>query len=191
MSDQPHGDDAVLRATRDWLERFVIGLGLCPFAAAPFNGGRIRFAVTHADAIDDIYQDFLSLLYDMFTCEPGDVETALLVLSRGLPAFDDYLDALALLDQVIVEAGAEGLVQVASFHPDYRFDGAPVDDPANYSNRSPFPMFHLIREDGLSAALESIDDPGAIPARNVARLRALGVAGIRELVGSSEPPSGE
>ena len=173
---------AAVDATRRWLEHFVIALHLCPFAAEPFDAGRIRYEVSAAESIDDIYRDFLALLYELFTSDPRETETALLILTHGLKDFDAYLDAVALLEDVIGEAGAEGMVQIAGFHPDYRFDGAPADDPANYTNRSPYPMFHLIREDGLAAALESVSDPAAIPARNVERLRALGVAGIRELL---------
>ena len=174
------GDDAVLAATRHWLERFVIGLGLCPFAAEPFSGDRIRYQVSNAEALDDIYQDFLSLLYEVFTSDPREVETALLILGRSLPVFDDISTPWRCSTRWL-SGRCRGLVQVASFHPDYCFDGVPADDAANYTNRSPYPMFHLIREDGLAAALESVDDP-AIPARNVERLRRLGIAGIRELL---------
>lgn len=171
-----------LLQTRRWLERVVIGLGLCPFAAAPFNAGRIAYRVSDAQSLDDIHQVFLTQLYELLTSTPQNQETGLLILSRGLRGFDAYLDALAMLEQAVAEAGAEGLVQIASFHPDYRFDGVPADDPANYTNRSPYPMFHLIREDGLSAALEDYPDPGSIPARNIERLRALGIEGIRALL---------
>jgi hypothetical protein len=176
-------DDTPARdRTRRWVEQFVIGLRLCPFAAAPADGGRIHYRVSSAVSQDDLYQDFLALLYELFTSDPVEMETALLILERGFVDFDDYLDALAMLDGLVVEAGAEGLVQVASFHPDYRFEGAAADDPANYTNRSPYPMFHLIREDGLAAALESVADPEAIPERNAARLRELGIDKIRKLL---------
>ena len=168
--------------TRHWLERFVIGLGLCPFAAAPFGAERITYRVSDAQLPDDIYQAFLVLLYDLFTSDPHDQETALLILDRGLRDFDAYLDMLAVLEQAISEAGAEGMVQIASFHPDYRFDGVPAADPANYTNRSPYPMFHLIREEGLAVALESYPDAESIPARNIERLRQLGIDGIRALL---------
>ncbi len=171
-----------LSATRHWLERFVVGLGLCPFAAAPFGADRITYRVSDAESIDDIYQVFLGLLYELFTSDPREQETALLILARGLRDFEDYLDALAILEQAVSESGAEGLVQIASFHPDYRFDGVPADDPANYTNRSPYPMFHLIREEGLAAVLESYPDAESIPARNIERLRELGIDGIRALL---------
>ena len=189
MSGAVVGDP--LSLTRRWLERFVIGLGLCPFAAEPFRAERINYRVSDAQSLDEIYQAFLGLLYELFTSDPHDQETALLILSRGLGDFEAYLDALALLEQAVSEAGAAGLVQIASFHPDYRFDGVEADDPANYTNRSPYPMFHLIREDGLAAALESYPDPESIPARNIERLRELGVDDIRALIEPSDTLSTE
>lgn len=174
--------DAAVAVTRRWLQEVVIGLSLCPFAAAPFKAGRVSYTVCEETAQEAIYQAFLSTLYELFTSDPADNETALLIVSRGLTSFDDYLDVLETLEQAVVESGADGMVQIASFHPDYCFDGAAHDDPANYTNRSPLPMFHLIREDGLAAALESFPDPEAIPARNVERLRALGLDGIRQLL---------
>ena len=178
----PADRDRVLAATRHWLERFVIGLNLCPFAAAPFRGGRIRYEVCEATQTEGIYQAFLQVLDDLVQADPHAVETALLVVPDGLQRFDEYLDMLALLEAAIGEAGLDGVIQVASFHPDYLFADAPADDPANFTNRSPYPMFHLIREDGLTAALEGYVQPERIPQRNVERLRQLGVDGIRRLL---------
>ena len=168
--------------TRRWLERFVIGLGLCPFAAKPFRLERIAYSVCDATSLEKIYTEFLRALESLVLADPQVQETALLILSRGLSGFDDYLDGLAALEQAISDAGLEGVIQVASFHPDYCFEGVPPDDPANYSNRSPFPMFHLIREAGLAAALESYSEPETIPERNIRCLRQLGVDGIRDLL---------
>jgi hypothetical protein len=168
--------------TRRWLERFVIGLGLCPFAAAPYRLDRIAYPVCDDTSLQNIYDAFLRALEALVLADPQEQETALLILSRGLSDFDDYLDALAVLEQAIEEAGLDGVIQLASFHPDYRFEGAGDDDPANFTNRSPYPMFHLIREDGLAAALESYPAPESIPQRNVRCLRELGIGGIRDLL---------
>ena len=168
--------------TRRWLERFVIGLGLCPFAAQPFRLDRIAYLVCDDTALEGIYRAFLGALEALVLADPQEQETALLILSRGLPDFDDYLDGLAVLEQAVDDAGLDGVIQVASFHPDYCFEGVSRDDPANFTNRSPLPMFHLIREEGLAAALESYPDPELIPERNVRRLRELGVRGIRDLI---------
>lgn len=168
--------------TRAWIGQFVIGLGLCPFAAVPFNAGRVAVRVCESEAADDLYRDFLSLADEVLTGDPAVIETALLVVPHALQRFEDYLDTLDSLQYALAEAGADGMLQIASFHPQYRFDGEPADDPANYSNRSPYPMFHLLREDGLAAALESCADPDQIPLRNIARLREIGVDGIKALL---------
>ena len=176
------GQDAAVEDTRRWLERFVIGLGLCPFAAAPYRLDRIAYAVCEATTVEQIYTAFLKTLEALLLAGPQEQETALLIVNRGLSNFDDYLDALAVLEQAVEEADLQGVVQLASFHPEYRFEGTGSDDPANYSNRSPYPMFHLIREEGLAAALDSFPDPESIPRRNIRCLRELGIAGIRELL---------
>jgi len=174
--------DSALARTRRWLEGFVIAQGLCPFAVAPFHAGRICYRVSVATTRDAVYQDFLALLDEFCAADPRVQETALLILSAGLASFDDYLEALDVLEQAVAEVGLEGQVQIASFHPAYRFAGADPDDPANFSNRSPLPMFHLIREAGLAAALETFSDPERIPERNVRHLRQLGLTGIRALL---------
>ena len=175
-------ESEALALTRDWLERFVIGLNLCPFAAAPFRARRIAYTTCDATSLAAIYRAFLAALRDLVLADPQVQETALLILTRGLADFDAYLDALGLMEGALDEAGLAGVIQVASFHPDYRFAGAAADDPANYTNRSPLPMFHLIREDGLAAALESYPRPERIPVRNIRRLRELGVGGIRTVL---------
>ena len=171
-----------IAGTRRWLERFVIGLGLCPFAAAPYRLERIAYSVCDEPSLEKIYGVFLQTLEALVVADPLEQETALLILTCGLSDFDDYLDGLATLEQAVADAGLDGVIQLASFHPDYCFEGAPRDDPANFTNRSPFPMFHLIREDGLAAALESYPEPESIPERNIRCLRELGVSGIRDLL---------
>lgn len=165
--------------TQRWLERFVIELELCPFASTPFESGHVSFEASEAQSCEEIRDAVLGAVYELLTGDPDEHETSLLILSRGLPLFDDYLDVLAGLEDLLAEAGAEGLVQIASFHPDYRFEGAPPEDPANFTNRSPFPMFHLIREDRLSQLLAAYPDPADIPARNIKKMRSLGLDEIR------------
>lgn len=174
--------DQVRERTRDWLERFVIGLGLCPFAAEPYRHGRIAYAVCEETADDAIYRAFVETVDALLGQSPQQQETALLIVSRGLTDFDDYLQMLDALEYALDEAGLSGVLQLASFHPDYRFAGVAADDPANYSNRSPYPMFHLIREQQLAEALAGFPDPEAVPGRNMARLRALGPGRIHALL---------
>lgn len=179
-----HAAEAVAQ-TRRWLEHFVIGLNLCPFAAAPYRGERVAYAVSGDGTLEGVYQAFLECLHALVMADPGEQETALLIVPDGLARFDDYLDTLAVLEEALTSAGLEGVIQLASFHPDYLFEGAAEDDPANFTNRSPFPMFHLIREDGLEAALASYPEPERIPKRNIDRLRALGLSRLRKRIGTS------
>jgi hypothetical protein len=173
--------DLAVEQTRAWVRRFVIGLGLCPFASRPFEEGRLVCHVCEAEDREGIYRSVLQSLEAFLLADPGRQETALVIVPRGLGRFDAYLEMLALLDEALDDSGLRGRVQLASFHPDYRFEGAPADDPANYTNRSPLPMFHLIREDGLSEALAGHPDPERIPQRNVALLRRLGTQRVRAL----------
>lgn len=170
-----HTDERAIEQVRNWLTDMVIGLQLCPFAAAPLHAGRVRFTTCAETDSLSIYRVFLSELDEFLQTSPEEVETGLFIVTRGLSGFDDYLDMLATLEDALHEAGLEGVVQIASFHPDYRFEGCDPDDPANFTNRSPFPIFHLIREAGLEAALARFPDPESIPERNVARMRELGL----------------
>lgn len=176
------GHDKVIQRVQAWLQNLVIGLNLCPFAAAPLRAGRVRYTVCDATEPEIIYRSFLQELDAFLGLPATQAETGLFILSRGLGDFDDYLDMLADLEHTLAEAGLEGVVQLASFHPDYVFVGSDPDDPANYTNRSPYPIFHLIREQELERVLVNYPDPEAIPQRNIERLRAMGLAKLRRLV---------
>ena len=179
-------DSGAIAATRRWLERVVIGLDLCPFAARPYHGGRIRYTDCAASDPEEIRRALYEEIASLLQREPGSdssaPQTTLLVLSVGLADFDVYLDVLASAQVDLEDSGLLAHLQLASFHPDYRFSGAPAEDPANYTNRSPYPMFHLIRQDSLGEALAGYPNPEAIPERNIERLRALGLARVRELL---------
>lgn len=159
-------------ATRAWVERFVITHNVCPFARREFVNETIRFvevgAVTWEPALEAMVDECRRL-----DATPG-IETTLMVLRPGLEDFDDYLDFLDVAEALLVEQGYEGIYQLASFHPDYCFDGAAADDPANFTNRSPWPLLHLLRESGLEQALAHYPDPEAIPERNIDRMREIG-----------------
>ncbi|MFP4263668.1 MAG: DUF1415 domain-containing protein [Halomonas sp.] len=163
-----------LAATRQWVETFVVARNVCPFAGREVERDSIRYVAVDAQA----WEPALLALVD--ECERLDrtpaIETTLLVLTPGLEAFDDYLDFLGVAEALLADQGYEGIYQLASFHPDYVFADAEPDDPANFTNRSPFPMLHLLREAGLERALAHYPDPEAIPERNMAALRELGQA---------------
>lgn len=168
--------EQALAETRCWVEKVVVGLNLCPFAAAPMKGGRIRYVHCAEQQQEGIYRALLSEMETLIGMGETEAETCLFVVPAGLEDFQDYLALFEAVEGVIPQAGLEGILQLASFHPDYCFDGAGEDDPANYTNRSPHAMFHLIREAPLARALENYADPEAIPERNVALLRELGLA---------------
>jgi hypothetical protein len=190
VADVP-GDDAIRAATARWLERVVIGLNLCPFARQPWTQGRIRIQVSRATALDALLVELAAELDLLGGTDPQQCETTLLVHPWALVGFADYNDALDLVEALVRDLDLEGELQVASFHPDYRFADADADDPANASNRSPYPMLHLLREASVERAVAGVADPDLIWQRNVRTLRALGWDGWRRLdAGPAREPDG-
>jgi len=177
------------QAVWHWLTSMVVGQGLCPFAAQPVAQGRVRVAVCADARADAIYRCVLTELDRLLQAEPEDLETTLVAVPSGLQDFCLYLDMLAQLEGALQALSLEGTVQIASFHPDYVFEGTTADDVANYTNRSPCALFHLIREDSLSRALENYPDPENIPQRNQQRMRELGILKIRQILGLSDGSS--
>lgn len=167
---------AIVSATRSWIREVVIGLNLCPFAAVPMERDTIRYVVCREESPDAIYRALLAEMGHFLALPEEEAETGVFIVPSGLESFDDYLDLLYSAEQAIPEAGLSGILQLASFHPDYLFEDAPEDDPANYTNRSPFPMFHLIRSEGLTRAVAHYPEPEKIPERNIRTLRELGLA---------------
>ncbi|WP_458526902.1 DUF1415 domain-containing protein [Onishia taeanensis] len=164
--------DQALAASRAWVEQFVVSHNLCPFAGREVTRQTIRYVAVSAH---DWHETLDALIGECRRLdEDAALETTLLVLSDGVNDFDDYLDLLGVAEALFEEQGYEGVYQLASFHPDYCFDGVEEDDPANYTNRSPWPMLHLLREDAIAKALTHYPDPEAIPERNAAAMTALG-----------------
>ena len=174
-------DDRVIAATRRWIERAVIGLDLCPFARAPFAQQRLRLRVSHARDIATLVDDLRDELEHLRSAPARECETSLLIHPRVLEDFLDYNDFLDTADALLLDLDLEGVIQIASFHPDYRFAGSAADAVENCSNRAPFPTLHLLRETSIDAALASAIDTEAIPERNIATLRALGQDGWQAL----------
>lgn len=174
--------DPVEYAIRAWLETVVIGLDLCPFAAKPFRQNSIRFSIcTSADTasgLERLIEECRHLDTDV------SISTTLLIYPHSLQEFDDYLDFLTLAETLLSEQGYDGIYQLASFHPDYCFADSDSDDPANYTNRSPYPILHLLREDSIAAAIEHHPDPENIPRRNIALARNLGTSHLQVLIAS-------
>ena len=178
---EPLSDEAVVAATRRWLERAVIGLNLCPFARAPYLKNRVRIVVSPARDEEALLLDLCEELQRLAVTDEDDVETTLLVHPHVLDDFLAFNDFLDVADAALQEMKLEGELQIASFHPDYEFADAPLGDVANFTNRSPFPTLHLLRESSIERAVEAVDDTDAIYERNIARLREMGVAGWNAL----------
>lgn len=170
-------DARVLAEVREWLERAVIGLNLCPFARAPYVQGRIRFTLSHATDEETLLADLAEALRDLHATPADQCETTLLIHPRVLGDFFAYNQFLEIADACVAGLGLEGELQVASFHPHYQFAGTRAQDIENCTNRSPYPILHLLREDSIARVVDAIEDPDAIPLRNIAVLRALGREG--------------
>lgn len=165
----------VERHIRRWLDDFVVGLNLCPFARPLLGAENLRIAVCEETDIAAMRRVFLQELDLLQRSTEQDVATTLLGYPLALQNFDDYLDFLEDAQALLIDSGLEGLVQLASFHPDYRFAGEAPDAASHYSNRAPYPVIHLLREDMLTRALEDFPDPERIPGRNVETLTVIGV----------------
>lgn len=168
--------DRVQQRVHEWLREFVVGLNLCPFARPLLGEPSLRIALCDETAEAALRTAVLREL-DLLQGSPeNEIATTLLVFPNALSDFATYLRFFASAEDLLVDAGLEGLVQLASFHPSYRFAGEAPEAASHYSNRSPYPIIHLLREEMLSRALEGFVDPERIPARNIESLNALGVA---------------
>jgi uncharacterized protein len=176
-------NEAVINATRTWLEKVVIGLNLCPFAKAVYVKNQIRFVVSNARNSDVLLEDLERELQFLAQADPAQTDTTLLIHPHVLTDFLDYNDFLDVCDSVVDELELDGVLQVASFHPQYQFAATEMDDVGNFTNRSPFPTLHLLREESVTRAVETFPDVDGICQKNVATLRALGTTEIKKLIG--------
>ena len=175
-------DLEIVRATQHWVEHAVIGLNLCPFARAPYVQQRVHFRVSHARDTEALLDDLRDELVALQAADPQSRETTLLIHPDVLGDFLDYNDFLDLADACVRALGLEGELQIASFHPDYRFAGNADDAIENCSNRSPYPTLHLLREASIASAVAAMADTGDIYRRNLETLRKLGIDGWRALM---------
>jgi len=174
-------DARYIATTTRWLERAVVGLNLCPFARAPHVQGKLRLRVSHARDTDALLDDLCGELQSLNALTPDECETGLLIHPFVLNDFLDYNDFLDVADAAVQTLGLEGEWQVASFHPQYQFADSAADAVENFSNRSPFPTLHLLREASVERAMEQMSDTDAIYRRNMDTLRQLGADGWQDL----------
>jgi hypothetical protein len=174
-------DEDVIAATQDWLVKAVIGLNLCPFARAVYAGGRIRYAVSRATTPEALLEALAEELQRLAAADEAETETTLLIHPDVLGDFLDYNDFLGIADALVAELGYEGVLQVASFHPQYRFADTAADDVSNCTNRSPYPTLHLLRESSVERAVAVHPDTDRIYRDNIETLRRLGHEGWSKL----------
>lgn len=177
----PTAEQAIAR-TRAWVDEAVIGLNLCPFAKAVQAKGQVRYV--HSDDTDpeDLLNTLCEELQFLAKADPDEVDTTLIVHPRVLDDFLDYNDFLELADQAVEDMGLEGVLQVASFHPRYQFEGTEPEDVSNASNQSPYPTLHLLREASVDRAVEAFPEAERIYEANIATLEKLGPDGWAKVV---------
>lgn len=168
----PLDNEKIERSVRRWVESFVVGFNLCPFAGREISNNRVRFVVTSASSREQLVlalQDELELL-----TEDAKVETTLLIHPQVLQDFSEYNEFLGIANALLIELELEGVFQIASFHPRYQFEGTDEADAENFSNRAPYPVLHLIREASVERAVAEYPDIDLVPARNIERMNSLG-----------------
>ncbi|MEO5573947.1 MAG: DUF1415 domain-containing protein [Gammaproteobacteria bacterium] len=180
----------IISATQAWLEKAVIGLDLCPFAKVAYDKNQIRYAVSAAETAEALLADLICELRVLAAANTDDVETTLLIHPAVLADFLDYNDFLDQADATVVALGLEGEIQIASFHPRYQFAGSSPDDIENYTNRSPYPMLHLLRESSIERGLAAFPEAAQISGKNLATLRRIGHDGWNRLKIAAATPSG-
>lgn len=161
-----------VEACKQWVEKVVIGHNFCPFAKPEYDKGRVRFVLSETTEVEAGLEALIK------ECErlddSADIETTLIIYSNLCVDFEDFLDFVEMANQLIEMQGYEGVYQLAHFHPDYCFEGEDENDAANYTNRSPWPMLHLIREVSMENVLKSYPDPESIPENNIKLAREKG-----------------
>ncbi|MFN3810967.1 MAG: DUF1415 domain-containing protein [Roseateles asaccharophilus] len=173
--------DQVQAETQLWLEKAVIGLNLCPFAKSVHVNQRLRYVVSEAATPEALLKELAHELLLLRRSDPEEIETTLLIHPQVLNDFLDFNDFLGAADALVEDLELDGLLQVASFHPDYQFEGTEVEDISNYSNRSPYPTLHLLRESSIERAVETMEDTDSIYEANIQTLEKLGLEGWQAL----------
>ncbi len=182
-------DEKTIQPVRQWIETMVVGMNLCPFAKRELVKNRVRFVAT-ASTTEEQLLIALQAELELLNTDPS-VETTLLIHANILQDFHDYNQFLGYADSLLVEMGLDGIYQIASFHPHYQFDGTNPDDAENYTNRSPYPMLHLIREASLERAIADYPEVDQIPMKNIALMNELGQDKLQALLRSCLNETGQ
>ena len=165
--------ELITREVGDWLNNVVIGLNLCPFAAKPMRNRQIKTFVSHAETEETLLQDILEQLLELETTSSEKIDTTLVVVPNMLSDFYDYNLFIDWIEALLRQQNWQGIFQLATFHPNYCFGGTEPEDAENLTNRSPYPIFHLLREDSMEKVLKHYPDPESIPDKNIERVESL------------------
>ena len=179
-------DEEIIQSVRQWVETFVVGMNLCPFAKRELVKNRVRFVTTAATTAEQLLQ-VLQTELELLNADPS-VETTLLIHPAVLQDFYDFNDFLGCADILLLDMELEGIYQVASFHPDYQFGGTRSGDAENYTNRAPYPVLHLLREESLERVIADYPDVDDIPERNIELMNSLGQDKLQALLKSCLKP---
>lgn len=171
----------IIAATEVWLERAVIGLNLCPFAKSVHVKKQIRYVVSQAETPEDLQQELVRELEHLAEANPETLDTTLFIHPWVLTDFYDFNDFLDVADQTVIDLELDGILQIANLHPDYQFADSEPNDIENYTNRSPYPTLHLLREESIDRAVDAFPDAASIYERNMETMRKLGREGWRQL----------
>ena len=173
MPNKNIDDVKIIEQTKKWINSVIVAHNYCPFAKREVDKGSVRYQVIHETEFNSLLKSVMQEC--VWLDQNAETETTLIIFPSNLNDFNSYLDCLVLAEDLLIAQGYEGIYQIASFHPNYCFQGAENDDPANFTNRSPHPMFHLIRESSVQAAIENHPDAESIPERNVEYARKQGL----------------
>ena len=170
----------IVSSVRRWVKNIVVDLNLCPFAGHELLNNRIRFAVTESSTVEQLLEAMAAEL-DRLNNDPA-IETTLLIHPHVLQNFLDYNQFLDIAEELLLQMGLEGVYQIASFHPDYQFADTAADDAENYTNRSPHPLLHILREASLERSIAAYPNVENIPVRNVENMNSLGRDKLQKLM---------
>lgn len=172
-------EEEIIRHTQNWVIDVVVGLNFCPFAAKEVKRGSVHYIVAEGDSLDEHLEILLTEFSQLD--QQDEIETTLIIFPDSYTDFNEYLNFVNAAEDELAENGYEGIYQVASFHPEYLFSGSSPDDAANYTNRSPYPMLHLLREESLSRVIDAHPDIDSIPERNIHLARQKGLHAMQML----------
>jgi uncharacterized protein len=175
-------NEKAVQITKKWIEAFVLGLNLCPFARHPYKYDKIRYVIFEGEDVNALGEMLIKEMTLLDESTPAVLETTVMIARNGFSDFEDYLSALFDVEALLEELDYEGVYQIASFHPDYKFEGTESTDVTNYTNRAPFPMFHLLREDSITRSLDAFPEVGDILEQNQETMNKLGLTKVKKML---------